>query len=63
MLAGEKEAKSQGRTLITLDTRTGDNAEPLYLSLGYTAAGIIPGFCRAPDSERLEPTTYMFKSL
>ena len=28
--------------LLTLDTVTGGNAQPLYLSLGYTAVGVIP---------------------
>ena len=41
-----------GRSLLTLDTRTGDNAEPLYTSLGYRTAGIIPGYCRDPFEDR-----------
>ena len=59
----EAEARQLGRTLVTLDTRTGDSAEPLYRALGYQAAGIIPGFSRAPDAEHYDSTTYMYKAL
>ena len=60
----EKQARDRDRNLITLDTRTGDNAEPLYKFLGYKAAGVIPGFCRdASDEDRYDPTTYMYKRL
>lgn len=52
-----------GRTLITLDTRTGDAAEPLYQSLGYTTVGQIPCFCRDTLTERWDPTTVMYKHL
>src|SRR5215467_722356 len=57
----ERVAGKLGRSLITLDTRTGDKAEPLYLSLGYTAAGVIPGYCRDPFEDRLDATTIMYK--
>ena len=56
-------ASRLGRSLITLDTRTGDAAEPLYKGLGYQIAGIIPGYCRDALSERLDPTTVMYKTL
>ena len=59
----EEEAIHLGKSLLTLDTRTGDSAEPLYLDLGYEIAGVIPGYCRAPEENRLEPTTYMYKKL
>jgi ribosomal protein S18 acetylase RimI-like enzyme len=51
------------RSLLTLDTRTGDNAEPLYRSLGYRTTGIIPGYCRDTFTERLDATTIMYKNL
>jgi hypothetical protein len=63
MQALELRARDLGRSLITLDTRTGDVAEPFYVSLGYVAAGIIPGFCRDTFCERLDPTTIMYKVL
>ncbi len=63
MVALESEARRLGKALVTLDTRTGDNAEPLYRGLGYLTAGVIPGFARAPEEERYDATTYMYKSL
>ena len=59
----ERHATRLGRSLLTLDTRTGDGAEPLYLSLGYSAAGIIPGYCLDPECRRLDSTTVMYKAL
>ncbi len=59
----ERLACDQGRRLITLDTRTGDTAEPLYASIGYLTAGIIPGYCRDPFDDTLDPTTIMYKAL
>ena len=57
-------AVRRGRSLITLDTRTGDSAEPLYASMGYRTVGVIPGFSRDPrDAGRLDGTTIMYKPL
>jgi ribosomal protein S18 acetylase RimI-like enzyme len=62
MRAAEAQAVQLGRSLITLDTRTGDSAEPLYASLGYVAVGQIPGFSRDPhDAGKLDATTIMYK--
>lgn len=63
MAALEREAARRGRSLLTLDTRTGDKAEPLYASLGYATAGVIPGYCRDPHEDRLDATTIMYKAL
>lgn len=63
MIALEDEARAAGRSLLTLDTRTGDSAEPLYRSLGYTTAGVIPRYSRRPESEELDATTLMYKEL
>jgi GNAT superfamily N-acetyltransferase len=63
MLALEEAARSERRTLLTLDTRTGDAAEPLYTSMGYVTAGIIPNFARGPLTPELEATTLMYKWL
>ncbi|MGE8658061.1 MAG: GNAT family N-acetyltransferase [Achromobacter sp.] len=64
MAAAEAAAGQAGRSLLTLDTRTGDNAEPLYASLGYRTVGVIPGFARdARDPSRLDGTTIMYKPL
>lgn len=63
MAAIEHRAAELGRSLLTLDTRTGDHAEPLYAALGYRVAGIIPGYCRDPFEAKLDPTTVMYKAL
>jgi ribosomal protein S18 acetylase RimI-like enzyme len=59
----ERRATALKRSLLTLDTRTGDSAEPLYRSLGYQTTGIIPGYCRDTFTERLDATTIMYKNL
>jgi ribosomal protein S18 acetylase RimI-like enzyme len=61
MSAVEEEARAAGRTLLTLDTRTGDFADPLELSPGYLAIGAIPRFAPRPDSAGLDATTVMYK--
>jgi GNAT superfamily N-acetyltransferase len=63
MLALEAVARSEGRTLLTLDTWTGGSAEQLYLSLGYVAVGVIPRYARGSLTPGLEPTTIMYKEL
>lgn len=63
MAALERRASGLGRSLLTLDTRTGDKAEPLYTSLGYRIAGVIPGYCLDPVASHLDPTTIMYKAL
>ena len=63
MLALEDFAAGRGRHLLTLDTRSGDAAEPLYLGLGYRPIGQIPGFSRDPFTDRLDATTIMYKTL
>ncbi len=49
MDVAEVEAARAGRTLLTLDTRAGDAAEPLYRTLGWTEAGRIPGYSLDAD--------------
>jgi ribosomal protein S18 acetylase RimI-like enzyme len=63
MVELEAEAKRLKRSLLTLDTRTGDKAEPLYTALGYETVGVIPDFCRDTLSDRLDGTTIMFKRI
>lgn len=63
MVVLEDVARTENRTLLTLDTRTGDHAEPLYLSLGYLRAGVIPNYARALHSPTLEATTILYKQL
>ena len=59
----ERRASQLQRSLLTLDTRTGDSAEPLYASLGYSTVGVIPGYCLDPFDGRLDSTTVMYKTL
>lgn len=59
----ERQARQLQRSLLTLDTRTGDSAEPLYAALGFETAGVIPGYCLDPFSPRLDATTVMYKRL
>jgi len=63
MIELEAIARSGGRTLLTLDTRSGDRAEPLYLSMGYTFVGAIPHYAKAPDSAALDATSILYKEL
>jgi len=59
----EKVAQRLGRSLLTLDTRSGDKGEPLYLSLGFIVAGIIPDYSRDARSDRLDAASFMYKPL
>ena len=52
----------RGKTLLVLDTVTGDAAERLYTRLGWTTVGVIPGYALYPDG-RLCDTTVFFKAL
>jgi len=63
MLALEAIARSEARTLLTLDTWTGGSAERLYRSLGYVVVGVIPRYARGSLTPALEPTTIMYKEL
>ncbi|TCM20420.1 ribosomal protein S18 acetylase RimI-like enzyme [Novosphingobium sp. PhB165] len=56
-------ARKLGKTLVTLDTRTGDIAEPLYASAGFKVAGIIPDFAWDPDGKARHATTYMYRQI
>jgi GNAT superfamily N-acetyltransferase len=63
MLAVEAAARAERRRLLTLDTLTGSAAEPLYLSLGYSLAGVIPAYAEGPEDDRLHATSIFFKEL
>ncbi len=63
MHALEDIARAERRSLLTLDTRTGDSAEPLYVSMGYIRVGVIPRFARGPHSPKLDGTTIFYKEL
>lgn len=63
MIELERQALARKLSLLLLDTRSGDSAEPLYRSLGFETAGTVPGFARHPFSGDFDATTYMFKTL
>lgn len=56
-------ARDADKTLVTLDTRTGDVSELLYRSLGFKQAGVIPDFAYDPDGLARHATTYMYRYL
>jgi acetyltransferase len=50
-------ARERGRTLLVLNTRHGGVAERFYKSLGYSEAGVIPGWSAGPAGERYDHVT------
>jgi ribosomal protein S18 acetylase RimI-like enzyme len=62
MQALEAEARIHNRTLIMLDTATGDAAEKLYTQLGFQTCGIIPDFW-LDHAHRLQSTSIMYRQL
>lgn len=63
MRAALASAKDAGKTLVTLDTRTGDVAEALYKSIGFEKAGVVPDYAFDPDGKARHSTTFMYKYL
>jgi len=62
MECAEAEARAEGKTLLVLDTVTGDAAERVYERLGWTKVGVIPGYALYPDRRPCD-TTIFWKSL
>lgn len=62
MEGAEAEARAEGKTLLVLDTVTGDDAERLYERLGWTRVGVVPGYALYPDGRPCD-TTIFWKSL
>jgi ribosomal protein S18 acetylase RimI-like enzyme len=58
----EKLAEASNRTLLVLDTRSGDTASALYRKCGYIEAGQIPNYALSVDGH-LHATTYFYKQL
>lgn len=59
LMAGiEDAARAAGLRLLTLDTKRGDGAEPLYRKMGWIEAGIIPRY--ALDSDGTPHDTVIF---
>jgi GNAT superfamily N-acetyltransferase len=62
MERAELEASRAGKTLLVLDTVTGDPAERLYERLGWTKVGVIPNYALYPDGRPCD-TTIFWKAL
>lgn len=58
----EQRAVSEQRTLLVLDTRSGDPSNDLYQSLGFKTAGVIPKFALSSNGE-FEDTVLYYKEL
>jgi len=58
----EAEALAAGKSLLVLDTVTGDPAERLYSRLGWNRVGVIPGYALYPDGRPCD-TTVFWKAL
>jgi GNAT superfamily N-acetyltransferase len=63
MRAAEDEARRVGRTLPTLDTETGSDAERLYARLGWTMYGQVPAYATTADNRRRETVSFFYKTL
>jgi GNAT superfamily N-acetyltransferase len=62
MRAAAEAARAAGRTLLVLDTVTGSDAERLYLRLGWTRVGVVPGYALMPDGRPCD-ATFFYRSL
>ena len=63
MRAAEDEASRIGRTLLTLDTEVGSAADRLYMRLGWTKYGEVPGYAMRADNSRRENVSFFYKAL
>jgi GNAT superfamily N-acetyltransferase len=54
----EREARAEGKTLLVLDTVTGEDAERLYTRLGWTRVGVIPNYALYPDGSPCDTTVF-----
>jgi len=63
MMRALDRARDLSKTLVTLDTRTGDFAEPLYASVGFQVVGAIPDYAWDPDGKARHATTIMFRQI
>ncbi|WP_236024671.1 GNAT family N-acetyltransferase [Arenibaculum pallidiluteum] len=62
MTAVEKAALTAGKTLLVLDTVPELDGERLYLRLGWTPVGRVPGFALMPDGRPCD-TAFLYKKL
>jgi len=60
MAAAETNAVAAGKSLLVLDTASGEPAEAIYEKLGWTRAGVVPDYALFPDG-RFCDTTIFYK--
>lgn len=58
MATAEQEAARHGRTLLVLDTATGEPAEAIYEKLGWQRSGVIPDYALFPDGRSCDTTIF-----
>jgi GNAT superfamily N-acetyltransferase len=61
LAAAEKAARDAGKTLLVLDTASGE-AERLYAKLGWQRCGVIPGYALLPGGGLCD-TTFYYRAL
>jgi acetyltransferase len=58
LAAAEEAARSQGRTLLVLDTEQGSAAETLYEKCGYERSGVIPNYALTTDGTLISTVVF-----
>jgi ribosomal protein S18 acetylase RimI-like enzyme len=58
MERAEAEARAEGKTLLVLDTVTGDPADALYRGMGWNVVGTIPNYALYPDGRPCATTVF-----
>jgi GNAT superfamily N-acetyltransferase len=61
MIEAEQAARRAGKSLLVLDTASPE-AERLYLRMGWTPVGVIPGYALLPDGKPCD-TRYLYRIL
>jgi GNAT superfamily N-acetyltransferase len=54
----DEASRLAGKTLLVLDTVTGDSAERLYSRLGWNKVGVIPNYALYPDGRYCDTTVF-----
>jgi GNAT superfamily N-acetyltransferase len=54
----DEASRQAGKTLLVLDTVTGDTAERLYTRLGWNKVGVIPNYALYPDGRWCDTTIF-----
>ncbi len=62
MDAAEAAARAEGKTVLVLDTATGEPAEAIYERLGWIRVGVIPHYALMPDGASCD-STFFYKHL